>query len=405
VEKLVEEDQLDQAIQVLNLYQDQQFFDLDRDPETSIAGLALSPREERYKAELEKAGQRGVQVEEFKRQIGNRQPTQEEAATLARLQSELKAASDKYLAVLGSAAKEFATPRNSEDAVPPVTEVKQLQNTLLSLSKETGQNTVALYTMIDTYNFYLLVVSPETIKSFTTPIRSKVLEQKILQFYGLLQSTAYDPRVVGQELYDIILKPAKTELQRQKAQTLLWSLDGTLRYVPMAALWDGKNYLNEHYQNVQFTRADPKRMTAQVSSTWKGVGFGNSQETYARGSLAVPAIRFSSLPGVTLELDYLFGLDSSAKAILQGNVFIDKKFTRTAVYDAMKDRPAVVHFSSHFRFSPGKDWDSYLVLGDGTLLSMFELKGSERLFDGVELLTLSACNTAAIQADARWQRD
>jgi len=130
---------------------------------------------------------------------------------------------------------------------------------------------------------------------------------------------------VGQELYDIILNPAKTELQQQKAQTLLWSLDGTLRYVPMAALWDGENYLNERYQNVQFTRADPKRMTAQVSSTWKGVGFDNSQEIYAGGSLIVPAIRFSSLPGVTLELNYLFGLDSSTKAVLQGNVFIDKK--------------------------------------------------------------------------------
>jgi len=31
---------------------------------------------------------------------------------------------------------------------------------------------------------------------------------------------------------------------------------------------------------------------------------------------------------------------------------------------------------------------------------MFELKSSGRLLDGVELLTLSACNTAAIQADA-----
>ena len=184
VEKLVEEDQLDQAIQVLNLYQDQQFFDLDRDPETSIAELALSPREQLYNTELEKAGQSGVQVEELKRRIGNRQPTEEEASTLARLQSELKTASDKWLAVLGSAAKEFATPRNSEDAVPPVQEVKQLQSTLLSLSRETGQNTVALYTMIDTYNFCLLVVSPESIKSFTTPVRSKVLEHKFSSFMG-----------------------------------------------------------------------------------------------------------------------------------------------------------------------------------------------------------------------------
>ncbi len=400
VEKLIDEDQLDQAIQVLNLYQDQQFFDLDRDPEASIGTLALSPREKRYKAELEKAGQIGARVEEFKRRIGNRQPTAEETSTIARVHAEMKISADKYLAVLSSAAKEFAEPPDSQDVVPPAPEVEQLKTALLVLSRETGQNTVALYTLSDAYQFFLLVVSPAGVKAFSTPVTAGELEQKVLRFYTLLQTSTHDPRILGQELYNIILKPARKELQKQKVQTLLWSLDGTLRYIPMAALWDGEGYLVKHYQTVQFTRADPKRMTGQVSSTWKGVGFGSSQELRIGGSLLMPGNSFSSLPGVTLELDYLFGSDVGAKPMLQGSVFMDKQFTRTSFYEAMKNRPAVVHVSSHFKFSPGNDWDSYLVLGDATYLSMLDIKASPRLFDGVELLTLSACNTAATQAAA-----
>jgi CHAT domain-containing protein len=43
---------------------------------------------------------------------------------------------------------------------------------------------------------------------------------------------------------------------------------------------------------------------------------------------------------------------------------------------------------------------SFLLLGDGTGLPLNELKKQGHLFDGVELLTLSACNTAAQRSDA-----
>ena len=38
-----------------------------------------------------------------------------------------------------------------------------------------------------------------------------------------------------------------------RAPTLLWSLDDALRYLPMAALYDGRHYMVERYENVLFT--------------------------------------------------------------------------------------------------------------------------------------------------------
>jgi CHAT domain-containing protein len=54
----------------------------------------------------------------------------------------------------------------------------------------------------------------------------------------------------------------------------------------------------------------------------------------------------------------------------------------------------VVHIASHFKFQPGNETQSFLLLGDGTHLTLAEIKNMGQLFSGVDLLTLSACNTA-----------
>jgi len=186
----------------------------------------------------------------------------------------------------------------------------------------------------------------------------------------------------------------------------------------MAALFDGEKYLVERFQNVVFTRADKERMTRAVSANWTGTGFGSSQahtvDLLGDGSI----VNFDALPGVTAELASIFraprtgkptrrtneGSDASANArpdgILNGDVFADARFTKSAFYEAVKQRRPLVHISSHFSFRPGDDSRSFLLLGDGTALTLNELKKQARLFDGVELLTLSACNTAVQQANA-----
>ncbi len=61
----------------------------------------------------------------------------------------------------------------------------------------------------------------------------------------------------------------------------------------------------------------------------------------------------------------------------------------------LRQRPPVVHVASHFRFKPGDETDSALLLGDGNFLSLAQINALQNPFGGVELLTLSACNTAS----------
>ncbi len=65
---------------------------------------------------------------------------------------------------------------------------------------------------------------------------------------------------------------------------------------------------------------------------------------------------------------------------------------------AAAGRPAVVHVASHFVFAEGEGEDlearSFLLLGDGGHLSLEELAAAPRVLEGVDLVVLSACDTA-----------
>src|SRR5262245_42330172 len=59
----------------------------------------------------------------------------------------------------------------------------------------------------------------------------------------------------------------------------------------------------------------------------------------------------------------------------------------------------VVHIASHFQLHPGDDTASFLLLGDGSHLPLAQLKTWPQPLQGVELLTLSACNTAVSSSE------
>src|SRR5262249_31123408 len=51
--------------------------------------------------------------------------------------------------------------------------------------------------------------------------------------------------------------------------------------------------------------------------------------------------------------------------------------------------------ASHFRFRPGNENNSYLLLGNGDGLTLNQLRTQKRFrFNGIDLITLSACETA-----------
>jgi hypothetical protein len=89
------------------------------------------------------------------------------------------------------------------------------------------------------------------------------------------------------------ISPVAKDLEKAKAQTIMWSLDGVLRYLPVAALRDGNGYLVEQYCNTVFTPASQSRLLLEPGRKWTALGLG---VTKAHGD------RIPALPAVADEM-------------------------------------------------------------------------------------------------------
>lgn len=380
-ELLIEQNRASEAQQVLNAFKDQQFFDLDRSPRGRLGALTLTPLEEELVLRLHK----------IVSEVSTAGSKNEELAT------QLKTASAQFYTVLTQAEIEFSKPTDEKDKVGEVSDTTQMHAMLRQLKKDTGQTAVAVYTLVGEAKFYALIVTADGITSASSAVGGAELNKKARDLWGLLQSDAYDPNALSNELYNIVFKPVGAKLPKD-TKTILWSLDGNLRYLPMAALYDGSRYLVERYNHVNFTRADRERMTRAVTRNWTTTGFGTSAAHTVE--FLGNKIAFGTLPGVGEELRLLVRQEGNPHGIFDGETLQDAQFTKAAMLSALRRKRPLLHIASHFAFRPGDEERSFLLMGDGTAFPLSEMKQQVNLFDGVELLTLSACNTAAQQPGA-----
>ena len=158
----------------------------------------------------------------------------------------------------------------------------------------------------------------------------------------------------------------------------------------MAALYDGSHYLAERYANVVITLASLINLKDKPSSEWTALGLGVS-----KAHQNWPELRYVpvELKGIIRDQDA-----GGTTGILQGRIMLDEAFTEANLRDALiRKLYRVVHIASHFKFdADGNSNDSFLLLGNGkfTKLTIAQIAAIPNFFAGVELLTLSACETA-----------
>ncbi len=393
---LISQGRSGEALQVLDSFKDQQFFDLDRSVKKAPEPLSFTKRESEISDEYELKNHSVADLLgliQINRKI--RDPGSADGKDANdQLEAALTKDKDDLATFLEQTADGLSKKAVDKDDTVEIADLKKLQNTLTQLEQQTGQKTAAIYQLAGEKSFSALVVTPKSIEKVSTAIDGDKLNDKAKQLWALLQSDKYDTTVLSQEIYDVVFKPVEAVLPKD-TRTIMWSLDGNLRYIPMAGLYDGKHFLAERYNNVVFTRSDPERLTRAVTPKWTGTGFGSSMA--ARPKVFGEVIPFPALPGVKEELAAVF---KDGGGVLDGKVYPDRDFTRTRFIEALKQHRPVVHIASHFSFRPGDEARSFLLLGDGTAYTLDEMKRETDLFKGVELLTLSACNTAAQQADA-----
>jgi CHAT domain-containing protein len=383
---LITDGRLVEAQQVLNLLKDQEFLDfVRRDASQRPQGpaqVAATAKEAAWQARYAAISDR---IAEIGRERGEllaiRARTADEERRLDALEKDLVVAGEGFSQFLDQVAADLG---REPEARARVYELREAQGLMEDL-RELGHGAAALYTLVGRERYRVVLVTPDARTAGEYAITADELNRKVLAFRQALEDPRSDVKPLAQDLYRILVGPIAGAIDQAHAQTLMWSLDGTLRYLPLAALHDGEHYLAERYRSVLFTPASNSRLKDPPTPNRIGLGAGVSKAS----------ADFGALPAVSAELRGIFGAGSnSTGGVLKGQVLLDEAFTAEAFRASLRARRPVVHIATHFQFRPGNETDSFLVLGDGNRLTLADLRSSPNLFGGVELLTLSACNTA-----------
>jgi CHAT domain-containing protein len=256
-------------------------------------------------------------------------------------------------------------------------DVSDLQTTFSSLD----QDVVLLQYYLSEDELGAIITAPNYQLSRNRAIDSQELHQKIATFNKLLRNPKLDPRPAAQELYKLIFEPIVGDLEKAGAKTVMLYLDGVLRYIPFAALHDGKQYLVEKYRLPIYTAAARDKLKEKITQNWQVAAMGLSESIG----------NFPALPGVRAEVEGI--VLHGKQGVLPGKVYLNKDFTSQSLKEVTKQDFQVMHIASHFVFSPGTEINSFLLMGDGQELTLGDIRTQNFDFSHVELLTLSACET------------
>ena len=265
---------------------------------------------------------------------------------------------------------------------------------LAKLTESSGTRTGLLQFILLPDQVRILLTTPDGWHTEVAEVDKDQLDAEIEALRAALADRRSEPKAPAQVLYQRLVAPLADAIDAAKLQSLMVQLDGRLRYIPFAALHDGEQWLAERWSLVYYTAAS-ERQAELASTDWRVAGFGT---TGAHG-------KFPALLEVRDEVEGIVrkpGEDAD-QGVLPGIVRLDEAFTRDALWQGAAGGFNILHIASHFDLKPGNDSQSSLLLGNGELLSLRQL----REFDDpkldlrhVDLVTLSACDTAMGGADA-----
>ncbi|MGC9505321.1 CHAT domain-containing protein [Baaleninema sp.] len=229
--------------------------------------------------------------------------------------------------------------------------------------------------------FVILSVAGQPLQLYSTAVSQAQVEERVAQLLESLH-LAYsdvDRLEISQRLYDWLLKPAEPLLAREDVETLVFVLDGVLQKVPIAALYDGRQYLIERYA---VALSPSLYLFAPESSLPERPQVLTGGLTESRGG-------FPPLPGVAREIEGI-------TQYLPTQVLLDDDFTEGQLETEVRSRDFnIVHLATHGQFSSNAD-ETFLLTWDGRL-NVRELDRwlqVNRFGQAIDLLVLSACQTA-----------
>ncbi|MCT7969780.1 CHAT domain-containing protein [Laspinema sp. D1] len=236
----------------------------------------------------------------------------------------------------------------------------------------------------------ILSIPGQPLRHYATELPQSEVEGTLERLLAALNPFFSDQERLrlSEQVYDWLIRPAEASLAEAQMQTLVFVLDGLLRNLPMAALYDGERYLVERY-NIALTpglQLLAPQAIAQNQLRALTVGLTEARQG------------FSALPGVARELDEI-------SSHLPAQMILNQEFTADALKEEIqKSSFPVVHLATHGQFSSNPENTFILTYDQKVNVNQLQeiLRSRETGRWGVtqseippiELLVFSACQTA-----------
>ncbi len=263
---------------------------------------------------------------------------------------------------------------------------------------EIDATTAIVYPILldDRLEIILKLPGQDTLRHFVQPnVSSQDVEQVVRQFRALAlrRSANFETFAsTANQLYRWLIAPMAEEIETalsrddSSIKTLAFVLDGGLRSLPMAALYDGEQFLVERYA-IAITPGlqlfDPKPLARQNLRVLLG-GTDNAPSFEAEG--------LSELPNVPFELEEI------QAQLLNSGLLQQAQFQKGQISEKLNSQAYnVVHLATHGQFSSDPeqtfvlDWDGRINVAEMDQLLQFS---DPTQANNIELLVLSACETA-----------
>jgi CHAT domain-containing protein len=247
--------------------------------------------------------------------------------------------------------------------------------------------TAVIYSIVLDRHTEIILRLPDgdRLKRYTVKIAARDFQTQVDRLRQFLENQATEEYLpAAQAAYDLLIRPLEKDLAAIKPETLVFIQDGELRKLPMAALHDGQKFLIEKYAIATTPSLELTALTAPTSDR------DRAQSRALILGITAASPPFAALPNVAMET-------SQVQKIMGGTTFIDTEFTLERLSQHLRNEDyRILHIATHGKFGASPA-DTFLVGGGNTRISITELDrllGARKYRQAIDLLTLSACQTA-----------
>ena len=345
-------------------------------------GVLLRPEEAALQANIQNAIQLGQELSALQ-QIPPNERTAAQEQRILELQDIQRALSAEFEEFINSPAVRSQLDQlrvSSRGQHIDVENLRRLQAEMAQLETPA----ILYYPLILEDRLELIVVTADA-----PPLRRTVevdraeLNQAIVSFRQALDNPRSDVQPIAYQLYQWLIQPIEGDLADSGAEAILAAPDGALRYIPLGALHDGDQWLVERFAMNTITSANLTDFSPSPQRSLNVLAAAYTEGGHT-ATIADREVTLSALPYTGVEVDAIASLLPNT-TLLKGS-----NFTRSTLLSQLSDH-SVLHLATNAFFIPGSPTDSFLVMGDGDIVTLEEIRTWP--LSAVELVVLSACDT------------